>query len=421
MKNRKRVVSVIAAVMAAVMLIGLVIGLLPKSASAAEQSSSEIKNQIEQLEKEKNQIDSQISSLESQLSDNLSEMQAIVKQKDIIDQEIFMLHEKVENINKQVMAYGQLIADKQDELDKAETDLAEMRERHKERLRALEEGGDMTYWSVIFEAEDFSDLLDRFAMAQELKEADEKRIEEMSKIAQEVAGAKAELETEKAALEDIKNELNKSEAELEKKREDADNLLADLLATGKEYEDYLHQAELKMEELLGEISQKEDEYDEAKDREYQQWLSTSIPPTTARPSYSGGGVGGNSNIDASGISWVVPCSYRYPPISGAYSFHNGVDLAGRSGTPIYATRGGRVARATYDYAAGYYVTIDHLDGFESKYLHMTHYVVSVGDYVNAGQVIGYMGSTGSSTGPHLHFTVCYNGSPVNPANYISFG
>ena len=351
MKNRKRIVSVIAIILVLAMVAGLVVGLIP-SASAAEQSSSEIKNQIEQLEKEKDNIDSQIATLEGQLSNNLSEMQAIVKQKDIIDQEIFMLHQKVENINKQVMAYGQLIADKQDELDKAEAELAQMRERHKERLRALEEGGDMTYWSVIFEAEDFSDLLDRFAMAQELKEADEKRIEEMSKVAQEVAGAKAELETEKASLEEIKNELNKSEAELEEKRAEADRLLSDLLATGKEYEDHLYQAELKVEELLNQITQKEEEYDEAKDREYQQWLSTSIPPTTARPSYSGGGVGGNSNIDATGITWVVPCSYvyvsspfgyRYHPISGAYSFHNGVDLAGKSGTPIYAIRGGRVA------------------------------------------------------------------------------
>lgn len=341
-----------------------------------------------------------------------------------------MLRQKVDNINKQVVAYGQLIADKQDELDKAEAELAEMQEKHKERIRAIEEGGDISYWTVIFEAESFSDLLDRFVMAQELKEADEKRIAEMSAAAQSVANAKSELETEKVALEAMKDELKQSEDALNEKRAEADELLADLLASGREYEALLEKAEQEVEDLLNQISQKEDEYDEAKDREYQQWLSTSIPPTTARPSYSGGGVGGNSNIDATGITWLVPCSYvyvsspygyRYHPISGAYSFHSGVDLAGASGTPIYATRAGRVTTATYGSASGYYVTIDHLDGFESKYLHLTHYIVGVGDYVNAGQIIGYMGSTGASTGPHLHFTVCYNGSSVNPANYISFG
>jgi murein DD-endopeptidase MepM/ murein hydrolase activator NlpD len=95
-----------------------------------------------------------------------------------------------------------------------------------------------------------------------------------------------------------------------------------------------------------------------------------------------------------------------------------VDLAAASGTPIIASRGGRVKIATYDWSAGYYVSIDHLDGFETKYMHMTHYVVSEGEYVAPGQVIGYVGSTGTSTGPHLHFSVYYNGSSVNPANYI---
>ena len=76
--------------------------------------------------------------------------------------------------------------------------------------------------------------------------------------------------------------------------------------------------------------------------------------------------------------------------------------------------------AQYSSSAGYYVTVDHQDGFQSKYLHMTHYIVSVGDYVTAGQVIGYVGSTGVSTGAHLHFTITYDGNYVNPADYIKF-
>jgi murein DD-endopeptidase MepM/ murein hydrolase activator NlpD len=112
---------------------------------------------------------------------------------------------------------------------------------------------------------------------------------------------------------------------------------------------------------------------------------------------------------------------RYHPISGKYKMHYGVDLYSFQGDPIVATRGGVVTTADYQAGgAGYYVTINHGDGFSSTYMHMTHYVVKKGDFVNAGQIIGYVGSTGGSTGPHLHFGIFYNGSSVNPVNYVNF-
>jgi murein DD-endopeptidase MepM/ murein hydrolase activator NlpD len=96
-----------------------------------------------------------------------------------------------------------------------------------------------------------------------------------------------------------------------------------------------------------------------------------------------------------------------------------VDLAAAKGTKIYATKSGKVTTAVYNYSWGYYVVINHLDGFSSLYGHMTNFVVSEGQYVKRGQLIGYVGSTGWSTGNHLHFTVYYNGATVNPMNYIS--
>lgn len=427
MNSKKRLVSIIAGILALVMILSLIVGVLPVLADAAT-SSSELKKQLQALQADKKEIDKEISKLEGQLSDNLSEMEAVVAQKNTIDQEIFMLHEKAENINSQITAYSQLIADKQQELEEAEENLEQMHIVHQGRLRAIEEEGEMSYWSVIFEAEDFSDMLDRFTMVQELQDADQKRIEEMSKAAQTVETAKAELETEKAALEAMKKELDESQKKMEEKRLEADKLLQELLATGAEYEALLDKAEQETEKLMNDIESKEEEYDEAKDREYQQWLSTSVPPTTAKPTYSNGGVGGSANIDGAGITWLIPCNYtqftspygyRVHPVYGDWRFHSGVDLSAPSGTPIVASRAGRVKYATYDWASGYYVVLDHLDGFETKYLHMTHYVVSEGEYVNAGQVIGYVGSTGTATGPHLHFGVYYNGSSVNPANYIN--
>ena len=95
-----------------------------------------------------------------------------------------------------------------------------------------------------------------------------------------------------------------------------------------------------------------------------------------------------------------------------------MDLSAPTGTPIYASRGGTVEIATFSSTAGYYVQINHGDGFRSVYMHMTHYTVSAGQHVGQGEVIGYCGSTGTSTGPHLHFGISKNGSYVNPANYI---
>ena len=110
---------------------------------------------------------------------------------------------------------------------------------------------------------------------------------------------------------------------------------------------------------------------------------------------------------------------RLHPVLKYYRMHNGIDLAAEQGTPIYATRAGKVTVASYQAGgAGNYVSINHLDGFSSIYMHMTHYVVSVGQSVKAGQLIGYVGSTGISTGPHLHFGISYAGSYVNPLAYL---
>ena len=424
MRNRKKLVSLLAGIMALIMLLSLIASILP--AVSAELSSSEIEKQIEELEKQKAEVDKQIDEYESKISDNLDEMTQIVEQKNLIDHEIFALYEQIRIIEEQVAAYGVLIADKQEQLEAAQARFQDLSQRNKERIRAMEEEGELSYWSVLFQANSFSDLLDRLNMIEEIAAADQRRLQEMNKAAEAVAEAKATLEEKRVALEGTKEELKEAQLVLEEKRVEADQLLTDLIATGAAFEALLDAAEQDVEDLLSQIDKKEEEYDEAKDREYQQWLSTSIPPTTKPPAYTGGVAGSGNNVG--GKTWLVPCTYtrfsspfgyRVHPVYGDWRFHSGVDLAAPSGTPIIASRSGRVTVATYSWSAGYYVTVDHLDGYETKYLHMTHYIVSPGDYVNAGQVIGYVGSTGTSTGPHLHFSVYYQGNAVNPANYIN--
>ena len=405
--------------LAAVLLLSLVAGLIPTRASAA--SSSEIRQQIAQLKEQKEEIQAQIDEVQSQYDANSEEIHDLVAQKDAIDQEIALLYEQVDNINEQLAAYSQLIADKQDELDAAEFYLSELNEQNKERIRAMEEEGKLSYWSIIFKANDFSDLLDRLNMIQEINESDQRRLEEMSIAAEKVAAAQEELAAEKEELETARDELDATQLELEEKRAQADELLNELIAKGKEFEEMIDESEDLQDELMQEIAQAEKDLKEA---EYKEWLATYVPPTT-KPS---GKDTTPSTQAPSSSGWVSPVkSYRLTspfgmrvhPIKKVWKMHNGVDMAAPQGTPIYAAKSGKVTTTSYQAGgAGYYVSINHGDGFSSIYMHMTHYIVSPGQYVNAGQVIGYVGSTGGSTGPHLHFGISYNGTYVNPMNYV---
>lgn len=416
MRNRKLWVSILSGVLAVIMVLSLVAGVLPGMVNA--ESIGSLKQQVADLESKKKDIQAEIAELEGKLSDNLESMSAIVEQKNNIDQQVFKLYEQITNLNEQISTYSLLIADKQAELDAAQARWQELNQKNKERIRAMEEDGNLSYWSVLFKANSFADLLDRLNMVQEIAAADRRRLKEMSDAAEAIANAKTVLETEKTALEATRVELDEAQKVLEEKRAEADRLLAELVATGAEYQKYLDEAESKADKIGSDLDAAEDKLKAA---EREQWLSTSVPPKPAPPNVSTG------SRPVGGLTWVSPCNYtlltspfgwRIHPIYGDYRFHYGVDLAGPMGTPIVATRAGVVTTTTYDSSSGYYVVLDHQDGYTSKYLHLTHYIVSPGTYVNAGQVIGYMGSTGASTGSHLHFSILYNGSHVNPMDYI---
>ena len=435
MRNRKRWVSILAGIMAGMLLLTLILGLLPTRVNAM--SSSEIRSQINALKEEKKAISAEIKAVKEQYKENEDEIADIVARKNIIDQEIGLLSTEIININEQISAYNVLIADKQDELDNAEERYAELNDNTKDRIRAMEEDGSVSYWEVLFKANSFSDLLDRMNMVEEIAASDKRRLKELGEAAENVAAAQQELELEKADLQETKKELDATQVELDEKRKEADELLLELLARGVELEELAKMYEEQEKAFLAEIAQQEREYTQAKQREYLEWLATSEttqPPTSAPSSggstnnSSGTNSGTNSGVPSGGGGWMVPVSYkrlespfgnRVSPTTGASSYHQGVDLSADAGTPIYASRAGQVSAATYGSAAGYYVRINHMDGFSSIYMHMTHYVVSAGQNVSQGQLIGYVGSTGVSTGNHLHFGISYNGAYVNPCNYVA--
>lgn len=391
--------------------------LVPVNVSAA--SSGELLAQLNQLKDEQFQLQSQIQEIEDSLAENNNQTAAMVQQKNQLDEQIFLLHEQLENTQDQIKGYRLLQADTQEELEKAQERLDVLHQTHKQRLRSTEEQGQLSYWSVLLKSNSMSDFLDRLMMMLEILRADRQRLERLQQAADEVKALQLQLESERDQLEALHNQQESTLQTLEDKRAEADALLQSLLAKGNEYSLLLWESEKKQETLMEKIAQKENDYDL---QAQQEWLATSVPETTQSTL-------AEESRPAGFSQWMTPVPYytltspfgmRLHPILGIYRMHNGVDLGCAQGTPIYATRGGVVSITDYEeFGAGNYIQINHGDGYRSVYMHMTHYVVALGQRVEAGQIIGYVGSTGLSDGPHLHFGISYQGTYLNPMQFIN--
>lgn len=411
----KKVIRIITIVMAGVMILSLLLSLFASGIHVHAESSSEIKDQIDKLKDEQAEVKEQIAQLEAQRKKNQADIASLVAEKTNYDQQIGLLYAQIQSTGDLISAYNLLIADKQKELDEAQQKLTDLNEAYRERLRAMEEEGELSYWSVLFQANSFADFLDRLNMIQEIAGADRRRLEQLDAAAKDVEEAKTVLTEEKAGLEETKQTLEKAQKELEAKSAEASSLLNELIAKGEEYLKYVEECEEQDRIMMEQIADKQHQYDKAK---YSEWLATSVPPTT-RPSGRPNTVGG--------VTWLVPTQnyritspygMRVHPVYGYPKMHTGVDLAAPFNTPIYASRAGVVVWAGWGSTGGWWVKVDHGDGFATTYLHLTRYIVKIGDFLEAGQVLGYMGSTGVSTGSHLHFGVMKDGKWVDPLKYI---
>ena len=201
-------------------------------------------------------------------------------------------------------------------------------------------------------------------------------------------GTRNELETQKQALFNSKQELESVLGETK-------TLVSQLTSLNTDMSSLLEKVESEGGAVSDKIEELENALQNVENKEQQRWLLP-MQYTFCSSAYG----------------------YRTHPVAGESKFHYGVDLSADKGTPIVASRSGTIALATYDDSSGNYVVIDHLDGYRSVYMHMERYIVTEGQFVVAGQIIGYCGSTGVSTGDHLHFGIYENGQTVNPADFL---
>lgn len=423
--SRTKIVRIISIVLAAVILLSLVSTALIVMVHAA--SSSEIKSKLADLRAKQAEIQKQSDELEKSIAENKDQTKTLVGQKAEIDQEMEMSRQKIENLNEQIQQLNLLIAEKQTELEASVAKEEALQKQYKARLRSMEETGSVSYWSILFRASSFSDLLDRVDMIREIAESDQLMLKQLSAATQAVETERADLEQQKLDLQQTEDDLAVEQAELETKRAKADTLITQMQAEYASLSDEFLAAEADEAAVREQIKKTETDYFNALAKE--QAAAAAAAAAANKPSSGNNSSSSSSSGGASSGGFAFPLAYstgvtcaygpRVHPINGNKSFHYGVDLAAGMSTEIYATKSGTVTGATYGEANGYYVTINHGDGYSSIYAHMTNYVVSVGDSVKQGQLIGYVGTTGWSTGPHLHFEILYSGSNVNPMNYIS--
>lgn len=423
--SKTKIVRIISIVLAAVILLSLVSTALIVMVHAA--SSSEIKSKLADLRAKQAEIQKQSDELEKSIAENKDQTKTLVSQKAEIDQEMEMSRQKIENLNEQIQQLNLLIAEKQTELEASVAKEEALQKQYKARLRSMEETGSVSYWSILFRASSFSDLLDRVDMIREIAESDQLMLKQLSAATQAVETERADLEQQKQDLQQTETDLAVEQAELETKRAKADTLITQMQVEYASLSDEFLAAEADEAAVREQIKKAETDYFNALAKE--QAAAAAAAAAANKPSSGSDSSSSSSSGGASSGGFAFPLAYstgvtcaygpRVHPINGNKSFHYGVDLAAGMNTEIYATKSGTVTGATYGEANGYYVTINHGDGYSSIYAHMTNYVVSVGDSVKQGQLIGYVGTTGWSTGPHLHFEILYNGSNVNPMNYIS--
>lgn len=412
-KYKRYIVGGIALLLVVIMVVGLVI-------HAFGASSSEIKDELSELKEQADEIEAKQKELQAQIQANNNKEVNLVDQKLQIDQTMELLQQEIDNKNQQIKEYNLLISAKQNELDDAIGEKEALDAKYKARVRSMEEDGKVSYWGILFNAHSFSDLLDRIDMINEIAGADNRMLQQLQDAAQEIENSREALAAEKVTLEEIKVALAAKEEELTAQRKESDRVLTELIANGEQLAAAAAEYDAMEEALAQDIAAKEAEYTEALRKE-EAARQQALAAQQAAAGNSGGGGGGSSGGFIRPVSGgYISCGYGYRvhPITGNYSFHTGIDYAVPYGSPIYASKSGTVTTAAYQNAWGNYVTINHGDGFSTLYAHMSTIAVSYGQYVSQGQVIGYVGSTGWSTGPHLHFTVYLNGQLVNPTNYV---
>ena len=381
----------LAAVMALLLLLPMVTMILG-GAGAVTQS------EIDALKAEQAASQARQDELEEQLADVEADQAEAQQRRQLLQAQLDAINNEIENIDKQIAYYDQEIAQKEAEQAEAEANEQAQYELFCQRVRAMEEEGTVSYWSILFNSESFSELLDRLADIDAVMDYDNQVMDELIAIREEIIALRTQLETSRAEEQAARDQQAAKQAEQQAKVAEAQKLLDQINADVAEVNRQLDAESEAAAEIQAEIAQKQKQLEEQRRQN-------------------------NITIDSeTSYLWPLPgyyrlsslFGYRIHPITGEAHSHTGIDIPAPGNTPILACKSGQVVTSAYHYSYGNYVVIDHGNGNSTLYAHMSSRAVSEGDMVTQGQTIGYVGTTGSSTGNHLHLEVRDNYTRVDP-------
>ena len=404
MKQWKRALCVLLCLL---MVTGIA-GTYETSAYASELTNESIKKKEEEISKakeEKKALQSgltNVKELKKQLETSKANLTNYVAE---LDADLVTIQAKIDELKKLIAEKKEQITQKTKELEEALAVQQAQYEAMKSRIKFMYEKGDMLYMELVFSAESFGEMLNKADYIEMLSSYDRKMLDEYVAYAEYVALCKESLEEEKTVLDEAKATVEEEEASL------------NALIAVKEQEIYNVSSDIKNKEQ----AIKEYEADIATQNETIKALEAAVAEERKRLAAEQG-----RKYYGGVFTWPAPSSSRISddygtrthPILGIQQFHNGVDLAAPGGSPILAVYDGKVVAADYNSSMGNYIMIDHGDGLYTIYMHASALYVSKGTEVTKGQKIAAVGSTGRSTGNHLHFSVRLNGSYVNPWQYL---
>ncbi|MDO4166738.1 MAG: peptidoglycan DD-metalloendopeptidase family protein [Eubacteriales bacterium] len=393
--------------------------------------------QSEQTQQKINEANQEVQNLQQEKKDLQADLEEIEDKKSNLTDYIETLDDKMTNLTKKMEKNQEKIDTTQGEIEVLSLQEAEVTEKMnsqyetmKTRIKCIYENGDNGYMELLMGSASLSELYNRIEYVSKVSNYDKKMLSDYEETQNELAQTKLMKQDKKDKLEATKETLSFEKKSvnklLEKKKDQLEQFNSLIDQSESELDAYNEQIEKKSNEVEKLLAQQRQQI--AAEEAAAKNSSGGSDDTGAGDSGSSDtGSSGSTKASASGFVWPlasagrISCGFgpRKSPTAGASTYHKGIDIAIPTGTVVRASKAGKVVTATYSSSAGNYVALYHGGGVYTYYMHCSSLSVSVGDQVAQGQTIALSGSTGISTGPHLHFAVNVGGQYVNPLNYVS--